>query len=326
MIIFLHGQDSFSSLEKLRKLKKRFQTEVDPSGSSIAMIEGEEVDLAYVRKVILAPALFAKERFVVFKNFLQTKPNLQLQQDMVELLRDNSGKTNDNVMVFWENKEINGGKGNDSFLYNYLIKQKYSQEFKAPTNLQIGKYIRKLVAEQGLEIENEVVNLLIELVGNNMWRVNSELKKLIAYKESGKIGTRDVELLVSKMENENIYQLLDLIIVKDTKGALKFLNTLLLAQESETSILNILKWHVGVIVKIKACLEDGIKDIGEITKTSGLHQFVVKKNMRYAENLSLISLGDLVELMVGLEMDLRKDKAPPQVLLSDFIIKAATTK
>lgn len=326
MIIFLHGPDSFSSLEKLHQLKKKFQTEVDPAGSSIAVIEGNEVDLAYVRKVILAPALFAKERFVVFKNFLATNPHPELQKDVMALLQEYAGKKNDNIMLFWEGGEIKNSKAQNQILYKYLLKQKYSQEFRRLDNSQVISWVNKKIKQPGVIFAPAALTLFLESVGNDMWRVNSELQKLISYRGQGVISRSDVELLVAKKENENIYRLLDLLIAHNSGEALKYLNVLLAGEETESGILQILKWHLGAIIKIKVSLAAGMKNIYEIAKASSLHHYVIKKNKSYADSLSFGNLNILLELIIALEIDLRKEKAPPAVLLSEFIVASTNLK
>jgi len=320
MVIFLYGEDSFRSQAKLKELKEKFKKEVDSSSSSIAVLEGKEVDLAYIRKVVLAPALFARERFVVFKNFLASSPSEDLQKQTIELLKKYTGKRDDNIMVFWERAGERELLGKSGILFKFLKKQKFSQEFKPLTAAGLQKWIMNKVVSRKTKIDRKASQLLIELVGSDIWKLNNELEKLRAYRAGQEISFEDVRLLVAGVKDESVYYLLDLIAAKNSEGALAFLSNMLQSPDAAEAVFKILKWQANAIALIKGCLEDGLKNNSQIASQTGLHQFVVKKNKAYAERMSVAEVAKLLDRTIELEMAFRKQLSPPKVLLTDYLL------
>ena len=59
MLIVLHGEDSFSSMRALEEIKEKFKREVDPSGSSMSIINSEDDNaLDFLQSAMFAPSLF----------------------------------------------------------------------------------------------------------------------------------------------------------------------------------------------------------------------------------------------------------------------------
>lgn len=320
MVIFLYGGDTFRSQEKLRQLKNKFKKEIDATSSSLVVIEGKEADLAYIRKVVLAPGLFAKKRFVIFKDFLKTAPTEELQDSVISLLREYAGQ-NDNIIVFWESSGRNELHKGAEKLFKFLKKQEFAQEFKFLSEGDLKKWVVKNLAKQHSSIEGEALEILLEFIGNDMWRLNNELEKLKAYKPQQTINPADVKLLVSGSVQENIYYLLDLIIRRDRSGALLFLEKILHTESSAETLLNLLKWQANTLSLIKGSLTDGLTSYAAIAKRTGLHQFVVKKNIAYVKKMSALELIRLLEKTSELELAFRKQKAPAKVLLTNYLLQ-----
>ena len=70
MIIFLYGEDTYSSRQKLNEIKDKFLREVDPSGHSLATIEGENASVEKINEMVSASSLFARKRMVVIERLL----------------------------------------------------------------------------------------------------------------------------------------------------------------------------------------------------------------------------------------------------------------
>lgn len=319
MVIFLYGENTYQSLEKLRQLRSRFQREVDPTGTSITTLEGGDLDLAHLRKVVLAPALFVKSRFVVIKQFFQINPSEELQEQLVLLLSEYGQSDTSNVIVFWDSLGSAFFEKKGSVLFSFLQQQKFSQEFTMPTMVQLRTWVMKQVEALDTTIERDALTRFLQVVGIDMWRVASELEKLIAYASGRSITVTDIETLVSHTEDIDVYSLLDAIVAGNTSQALERLQQLLAQQVDEYSIVTIIKWHVQAVAAIAAAYAGGVTADMQIAKLTGLHQYVVRKNKTYATSLSLESIERMYQESIDLELGLRTQIAPARILFSQFI-------
>lgn len=322
MVFFLYGEDTFSSLEKLRQLKEKFKREVDTVGSSLADIEGKELDVAVLRQVVLAPALFARRRFVAIRNFLQTRPSKEVQEEMISLLKSQKEEAGDTIVVFWEGGIEPGAvaKIRSQPLFSYLIKQKHVEEFVPMDSRHLEQWIKKHVSEKDARITTGATRVLSALVGNDMWRMNNEIEKLAAYQGRKDIDEHAVKTLVDEGADENIYHFLDAVTRRDIVQAVKLLTRQLSAKEGGSELIYKLQWHIHVMVKIKACIDEGISSIDEIAKKSGLHRFVVQKNLPFIRKISREELEGICEKLIALETDMRRKAAPLPVLFTRFVI------
>jgi len=321
MIIFLYGQDTYRSYKHVTKLRERFRKEVDPTGSSIVSIEGRELDMAYLRKVVLAPSLFVKSRFVIFKDVITSKPTKQVQEDIVKILSEYATDDKSNILVFWESKSEKELKAQraQKFLFDFLQKQKFAQEFKCLSQVQLRDWIVKKCKTRGCEINREALKTFLLLTGNDMWRIASELEKILAYRHGQSIRVEDIELLVAKVGEEDIYTLLDMIISGKTQDALMFLSKLLKSVDAEQAVFNTIKWHLNSIVSIKNAQFAGIVSDSDIAKLTNLHPYVVQKNKFFAQKISYPVLRRLVERVGSLEVELRQNYAPASLLITRFV-------
>lgn len=57
MIIFLYGEDTFRSRQKLKELKDKFIREVDPTGNGIVSLAGESLMIEGLSEAIGARSL-----------------------------------------------------------------------------------------------------------------------------------------------------------------------------------------------------------------------------------------------------------------------------
>ncbi len=70
MIIFLYGEDTFRSRRKLNELKEKFLREVDPSGNSLTILDGEKTELEKINEAISPSSLLSKKKNDCSREFI----------------------------------------------------------------------------------------------------------------------------------------------------------------------------------------------------------------------------------------------------------------
>jgi len=321
MIIFLYGQDTYRSLQHLQKLQARFKKEIDPTGSSITSLEGSDLDLAHIRQVVLAPSLFVKNRFVIFKNILSNKPSKDLQASLIELLGEYANDEQSNILVFWEalsKKELNIERLQKSLL-DFLLSQQFVQEFESLSLIQLRNWVIKKCAAQKTNIDREALKNLLNITGADMWRLALETDKLIAYRLGKTIHVEDVDLQVAGDLEEDLYALLDLVMAGNIRDALDYLAKLQLSPDKRLGVFHTLRWQLNAVAGIKRCLNQNITTETEIAKLTNIHPYVVKKNKIYAQKISSTVLSKLLNRVTELEIDMRRNPKLENLFLTRFV-------
>src|SRR3989339_652782 len=78
MLIFLYGEDSFRSRNKLNELKEKFLREIDPQGNSLSTIDGSMANFSQINESISPSSLFASKRMVVIENIFANSKKTSL--------------------------------------------------------------------------------------------------------------------------------------------------------------------------------------------------------------------------------------------------------
>ena len=182
MLIFLYGQDTFRSRHKLHELVEKFRREVDPAGMNIQTLPAAKLEAGEFRAAATASPFMAKKRLVVVENLLQTK-RAKLQAAMLETLRDLSH--DELVLIFWDEwqpeKISKRGTTPAQQLFTLLAEQRYAQEFRPLTPMEMASWVAEQVQLRGGKIVAQAARLLADCVGADSWRAHSEMEKLLAF-------------------------------------------------------------------------------------------------------------------------------------------------
>ncbi len=318
MIIFLYGTDNYHSWHKLEELKSAFKRKIDKTGSNIVVMEEDNFDFSSLREQVMTPALFVKERMIIIKNLLRGGPSKDLQKQIIEL----SDKSGDNVLVFWEDWSMvdNTKKMQSQELFKFLSKQKYVYVFNKFSGTKLESWIRQKVIEQGGKIKPEVVRLLVAVVGNDLWRLENEIRKLVSYSGDKEIDREMVKQLVVEVVDDDIWQFTDALARRDQRRSLLLLQRQLQQEVQPTELFSRIVWQFRVLLMVKEVAEQ-YSSSDKIATHLGLHPYVVKKALSVVNHFSPNRLRHLYKAAVDLDIELKSNKVSPELLLTMFVVE-----
>lgn len=107
----------------------------------------------------------------------------------------------------------------------------------------IKSWVSDKVKDHGRDISRDAVSLLVDFVGDDMYSLLSEIRKLLSLKSEGRIDREDIEKVVGADRLSSVEELKSAIYRKNIKKGMKALNNLLLWGEKPGAILYRLgKW------------------------------------------------------------------------------------
>lgn len=150
------------------------------------------------------------------------------------------------------------------------------------------------------KMDKQTEKLLLEYCGNDSERVFNEIEKLKLYKlEEKVIVGSDIEAIVMKNMDDNIFHLVDSILTGDKKYAFTLYQDFLLHGEQVVNIIRILANKIRLIYQVKVLLNDGNSD-QKISKLLKVHEYPVKlaryASYKYSETVLLEKLEKLAKL------------------------------
>ena len=316
MIIFIYGEDTFRSREKVGQVREQFMQKVDASGASVTEMQGKELTVSGLHSALGAGGLFATKRMVVVRDFVRDG-NKEEQAAVKEILK--SFEQSNNVVLFWE-----GAVDKRVGLYKALAKQKYEYEFAALDEGKLKKWIVARVKARGGSIEGNAATHLAAEVGADLWRLSGEVEKLIAYKMGEVITSEDVHLLVRGKHEENIFALCDAVANGQSERALTLINHELAGGMNALYLHAMLVRQFRILLQLKGALAetDGRVNQKSIASQLGLHPFVVKKALPQARAFTFSQLRNMYGKLLGIEVKLKSTSVPAGVLFDLFVLES----
>jgi DNA polymerase III subunit delta len=328
MIIFLYGDDTFRSRKKLIELKEKFKREVDPSGNSLVTLDGGNINIEKINEVINTSSLFANKRMVIIENIFFNKSKSIFDQ-LKDALSNKDKKDSENIIIFLDYTSDDVKKTNK--LFQFLKKQKYSQNFKSFSNTEATNWVKKTVEERGGKIKHQAALALVSLLANNLWQISNEINKLINYKNGqacllqdgqcdANINEEDVERLVRGKFDENIFNLTDAISNKNKALAVKLFEQEIDAGLTESYLIHMIIRQFRILLQVRQGLDNGWNSRKIISQLKQ-HPFVVQKCMTQVRNFSLDILKNILHNLVLIDKSVKSGRGEVKSAINLLTIK-----
>ena len=223
----------------------------------------EEVNVADAIIDLDTYSLFNEKKVVLCKNsvFLSTnKSEIDHNIELLEKYLDNPNL--DNILILSVSKS--DGKKN----IVKLVKDKCTV---IETDIDVFKYIKEYTKDYNMP--DDVIRYLIINTGEDITHITNELDKLIALKLSEKeITKHDIDMVVIKKIDSNIFDLIDAIISKNKEKSLKIYNEMINYGEDIFKIFVSLSNQIRLIYQVKVLKNLTNEEIAEKLKLKNVKQ------------------------------------------------------
>jgi len=300
LINLLHGNDEFSSNEFLKGIvEQKNLSEFD-----LNVVDTNDLTENKFKENICTISLFGTNRLIIF-NYLLSKINLTKEKKWENFIDILLNKPSTNEVVFFEKEEINLQK-------NYFAKLNDICQITL-SNMPIGrgswdlnrKWIIERQKKYNLNISNDGINKLVELLGSNYRYIDNELQKLSNYNPDGNINIGDIEIMVSGIKEDSIFELIDSIMVKDNFKASNILDNLIEQSNSFFNIINMIARQVRLILITKDLIKMKVNnsDIKRQIKISSDYAF--NKIITQSKETEEVRLKNILRLLLDIDVDIK---------------------
>jgi len=320
MIIFLYGEDTYRSSQKLNQIKDKFIKEVDSTSMNLTALDGAKLKFEEFNQQVKASPFLARKRMIIIKNLISENKSKEIQKEVVELLNQTEQNAKDeNIMVFWESTDHSKAKSKEA-LWTRLMKEKLAEEFVPLKPAQLNAWVKKEIEKQDGKIDSQAIALLAATVGNDLWQMSNEITKLINYCQDKPISISDIENLVKAKFDDNIFNLVDALGNNNKKLAFKLMSDQFNLEADEMYLLSMLIRQFRILLEIKDLLNERPKITKDlIARDLGIHPFVAQKALWQVKNFTLDKLKQIYQMLSDLDSKLKTSQAKPKVLFDLFI-------
>lgn len=310
MIIFLYGPDTYRSRQKLTDIIDYYKR-IHKSGLNLKYFDGKDLNFQALSDELQSASIFKERKLIVLENSL-------LNKDFKKEFLKNSEKfiNSKEIILFYENSQI---LENDS-LFKFLRKHAKSQEFQLLGGQKLKSWVKKEFEKYRCQITDGALEKLIEWIGNDLWRLSNEIKKLASFKSD--IQEKDVELLVKPKIETDIFKTIDFLASRNKKQALKFVRKHLEKGDSPLYLLSMINFQLRNLLLVKS-QESGGRPYDNfpfaLSKKLNLHPYIIKKTIQQADKFSFEELKKIYQKVFQADFNIKTGKIDPEIAL-DLLI------
>ncbi len=258
--------------------------------------------------------MFGDKKLIIVNNssFLSDKDNIEILEKY--LLNPNIN----NFLIFILNEE----KINDKNNIIKIIREKCQLlEFNKIKGRELDKYIKNEFEKEDYAIDNESVRIIIELLSEDLSLIKNEIIKLKLYKiEEKEINVNDVKNVVSRLPEDNIFELVNAVVNRDKKTSFNIYKDLINRKEDEIKILGALASQIRLIYQVKALLESGYKK-DEIASSLSIHPYRVQLAIVSSAKFTGENLLNLLYTLSEIDFNIKSGKIDKTQALESFFLE-----
>ena len=305
----LYGLDKSLIKNELNKIIKKINIEdvITYDLSSISII-----DIIDDAKTI---SMFSSKKIIVIENsnFLCANKTLEDIEVLENYLKNYNSDT---FLIFITNNEnIDSRKK--------IVKQiKELGEIKELNEIDdnyLNEYINNYLKEHNYQMEDN--KYFLDKVGKNLNNIKNELDKLLIYKMDDKnITNSDIDKILIKVLESEIFILTDAIIARDIPKSLELLKEFLNNNYEEMQIIMLLASQFRFLFQVKRLLNKN-KSENEIAKILEVNPYRVKFTKKKLYNYSEKLLLSYIKKLAKIDHDIKLGIMDKKLALELFIIE-----
>lgn len=169
---------------------------------------------------------------------------------------------------------------------------------------ELAAWIRARAKAKGARIDPAAVGALIDLIGNDLRLLNSELEKLAAYCTDNLITLADVQQLVPLAREAVVWDLIDAIAQKRLGAALNVLRRLLDEGEPALRLFGLMVSEYRLLIQTRALLDQGYTE-ERIAGRLGVHPWRLRQRMEAARRAPADRLKAIYRLLLQTDVEIK---------------------
>lgn len=301
------SDDKALAYEKIEEIKQNIPNDYD-----ITSYDLEEDYIYEIVDDLSTVSLFDNPKFCVVKS--ANKIESVDSSKLTELLTVMNDFDSSNVLVFLMDETVNNSNANISNLKKYATNIDIRLR-----NVKKDDYIKKEMAKAGYSIDDDAIALLVTY-STNISDLKQSVEKLICYKAQEKIiNSNDIVTLIAKPLDENVYELLNALLIDDKKTVFQIYNDLKINNKS-LSLLPLLinkfqeLYNVYILVNSKSSQQE-IADLFNITPNRAYYM------IKSAKSINPAKLKENLNQLYKLEYDIKSGKIEEGLGVELFLLR-----
>jgi DNA polymerase-3 subunit delta len=301
MIILLHGKDSY---RMKRELRKEIEKGKKAQKRDILLFEGESFSFDDFQREINQVSIFKRKKTIVLKNTLEEKDFFNRAKKLLGEMA-----ASENTFIFFEQEPV------ESKIAGIFKKQGKVEKFDILKGKELQSWVQKELADN---MDFQSLSELLARTGGDLWRTENEIEKLRAYKKNRPIEKEDVEEMVSRKAEADIFETIDALSMRNKKKALDLLHRHLEKGDPPSYLLAMINYQFRNIIAVKD-LEGRGMPYFLMAKETGMKPYPLRKSFDLSKRFSLEDLKRIYGKIFQIDLKIKKGEIDPKTAL-DFLV------
>lgn len=312
-IYLIFGDESYLINKELKKIIDNSNVISD----NIIRYNLDEVNVSLALEEASTISMFDSKKLIICEEctFLTGENKKEINHDIDSLIRYINNPFDDVYLVFIVQKEKLDDRKK---IVKELKKLSTIIECKRRESHNLNNYIESYFKENGYSISRDSVIFMINKAGENLSNLINEADKLMIYKDSDKnISKEDVDNLICKSIEDDIFKLTNSIMNKDKENIVNIYKDLLLKGEEPIKLIVLIANQLRLILQVKLMIRNGYKE-REMANIIGEHPYRVK--LAVSSIFTINELKNYLTELHNLDLNIKTGKIDKNFGLEMFLL------
>lgn len=187
--------------------------------------------------------------------------------------------------------------------------------------VELEKWLMKRAARYGSRLHPEAAAEMVMMAGTHLQMLDQELQKLSLYRGTGEeITVDDVQTMVSRSLEQDIFSLIDRIARVNIEEAFRILYDLLKNKEEPIKILSLIARQFRIILQVKILSEKGYSE-KQMASQLQLHPYVVKIAYQQGRHMKETVLRRVLQVLAEEDVRMKTGQTDKVLALEMFLLR-----
>jgi DNA polymerase-3 subunit delta len=306
MVFFFYGPNTYAARQQIAKLVVEY---VKKSGDNfgIERLDGAKVKPEELRASLQAAPFLSRSRLVIIEDLGANKLVAAAIAGYVKDVPDTT------VAIFYE-----PNVDQRTAYFKTLKTAAKTVVFESLPATKLLQWLAREAAAADATIEQAAAKRLLELAGEDQWRLSNEVAKLATY--GTPITTEAVEAMVEESHTETIFNLVEAMTAGNAATAMRLYRQLLADGQHEVYMLSMVIWQLRNLLLAKTA---GATSPPQLAKTAGMSPFVASKMLSKRHLFSEQQLKTAFLQAVDTDYQIKSGAGSPDILVEQLILYVA---
>jgi DNA polymerase-3 subunit delta len=326
LLYILSGEDDFSIARELDTIKKGIGDQ-EMLSTNTNILDGKTVTVDEFRAVCESAPFLSEKRLVIVQGLLdrfgikapsrgaKTPKKLENQPAAYEVFGNCIFKLPPSTILVLIEEEI---KDSNPLLKMISPKAKI-KNFPLLKTPELRQWVSNHIVAEGSKISVPALNLLVRLIGSNLWVMTSELNKLATYAYGRQIEEKDVKALVSYTQQSSVFNLVDAIMEFKANEAESILQQFMDKGATASYLLAMFYRQMRLIVRARDLKRQGIKEMDMRQRLGVASEYAVKKTLEQAARYSMPRIKQVYQQLLDTDIAIKTGKYTEELALNILV-------